>query len=84
MFLRLLKPGGRTAVIVPDGVLFGSTKAHRELRRLLVEDKSELAEVLAPPTPVHHLQGGGRFGIGRPVPLPLPAPVPLPPPIEDR
>ena len=28
LFLRLLKPGGRAAVIVPDGVLFGSTKAH--------------------------------------------------------
>jgi type I restriction enzyme M protein len=37
LFLRLLKPGGRAAVIVPDGVLFGSSKAHRELRRLLVE-----------------------------------------------
>ncbi len=39
LFLRLLKPGGRAAVIVPDGVLFGSTKAHKELRRLLVEDQ---------------------------------------------
>ena len=39
LFLRLLKPGGRAAVIVPDGVLFGSTKAHRELRRILVEDQ---------------------------------------------
>ena len=37
LFLRLLKPGGRAAVIVPDGVLFGSTRAHRELRRILVE-----------------------------------------------
>jgi type I restriction enzyme M protein len=39
LFLRLLKPGGRAAVIVPDGVLFGSSKAHKELRRLLVEDQ---------------------------------------------
>ena len=39
LFLRLLKPGGRAAVIVPDGVLFGSTKAHKELRRVLVEDQ---------------------------------------------
>src|SRR5438876_3185987 len=39
LFLRLLKPGGRAAVIVPDGVLFGSSKAHRELRRMLVEDQ---------------------------------------------
>jgi type I restriction enzyme M protein len=38
LFLRLLKPGGRAAVIVPDGVLFGSSKAHKELRRLLVEE----------------------------------------------
>ena len=38
LFLQLLKPGGRAAVIVPDGVLFGSSKAHKELRRTLVED----------------------------------------------
>ncbi len=37
LFLRLLKPGGRAAVIVPDGVLFGASKAHTELRKLLVE-----------------------------------------------
>ncbi len=39
LFLRLLKPGGRAGVIVPDGVLFGSSKAHKELRRILVEDQ---------------------------------------------
>ena len=39
LFLRLLKPGGRAAVIVPDGVLFGSTKAHKALRKMLVEDQ---------------------------------------------
>ena len=38
LFLQLLKPGGRAAVIVPDGVCFGSSKAHKELRRSLVED----------------------------------------------
>ena len=38
LFLRLLKTGGRAAVIVPDGVLFGASKAHRQIRRLLVED----------------------------------------------
>lgn len=38
LFLRLLKPGGRAAVIVPDGVLFGSSKAHKSLRKMLVED----------------------------------------------
>jgi type I restriction enzyme M protein len=38
LFLRLLKPGGRAAVIVPDGVLFGSSTAHKKLRKTLVED----------------------------------------------
>ncbi|MDO9460649.1 MAG: N-6 DNA methylase, partial [Alphaproteobacteria bacterium] len=38
LFLKLLKPGGRAAVIVPDGVLFGSSTAHKEIRRTLVED----------------------------------------------
>lgn len=37
LFLRLLKPGGRAAVIVPDGVLFGSSKAHKTVRKLLVD-----------------------------------------------
>jgi type I restriction enzyme M protein len=37
LFLRLLRSGGRAAVVVPDGILFGSTKAHKELRRTLVE-----------------------------------------------
>ncbi len=39
LFLRLLKPGGRAAVIVPDGVLFGSSSAHKTLRRMLVEEQ---------------------------------------------
>lgn len=39
LFLTLLKPGGRAAVIVPDGVLSGSSKAHRDLRRTLVEEQ---------------------------------------------
>ena len=48
LFLRLLKPGGRAAVIVPDGVLFGSSTAHRELRRMLVEDQKLDAVVKLP------------------------------------
>lgn len=48
LFLRLLKPGGRAAVIVPDGVLFGSTKAHKELRRILVEEQQLQAVVKLP------------------------------------
>ena len=39
LILRLLRPGGRAAIIVPDGVLFGSSKAHKELRRILVQDQ---------------------------------------------
>ncbi|MBT2568566.1 SAM-dependent DNA methyltransferase [Arthrobacter sp. ISL-85] len=38
LFLRLLKPGGRAAVIVPDGVMFGASSAHIALRKILVED----------------------------------------------
>ncbi|MEP6765057.1 MAG: class I SAM-dependent DNA methyltransferase, partial [Gemmatimonadaceae bacterium] len=38
LFIRLLKPGGRAAIIVPDGVLFGSSNAHKALRKMLVED----------------------------------------------
>jgi type I restriction enzyme M protein len=38
LFLRLMKTGARAAVIVPDGVLFGSSKAHKDIRRILVED----------------------------------------------
>ncbi len=48
LFLRLLKPGGRAAVIVPDGVLFGSSNAHKELRRMLVEDQKLDAVVKLP------------------------------------
>ncbi|MCI1747815.1 MAG: type I restriction-modification system subunit M [Acidipropionibacterium sp.] len=48
LFLRLLKTGGRAAVIVPDGVLFGSTKAHRALRRELVEEQKLDAVVKLP------------------------------------
>ena len=48
LFLRLLKPGGRAAVIVPDGVLYGSSKAHRELRRLIVEDQKLDAVISLP------------------------------------
>jgi type I restriction enzyme M protein len=48
LFLRLLKPGGRAAVIVPDGVLFGSSTAHKALRRLLVEEQKLDAVVKLP------------------------------------
>ncbi len=48
LFLRLLKPGGRAAVIVPDGVLFGSSRAHKDLRRTLVEDHKLNAVIKLP------------------------------------
>jgi type I restriction enzyme M protein len=48
LFLRLLKPGGRAAVIVPDGVLFGSSKAHVALRKILVENQKLDAIVKLP------------------------------------
>ena len=48
LFLRLLQIGGRAAVIVPDGVLFGSSKAHRVLRRILVEEQKLDAIVSMP------------------------------------
>jgi len=48
LFLRLLKPGGRAAVIVPDGVLFGSSNAHKTLRKILVEDQKLDAVISLP------------------------------------
>ena len=48
LFLRLLQTGGRAAVIVPDGVLFGSSRAHRTLRRTLVEEQKLDAIVSMP------------------------------------
>ncbi|QDZ15446.1 HsdM family class I SAM-dependent methyltransferase [Humibacter ginsenosidimutans] len=48
LFIKLLKPGGRAAVIVPDGVLFGSSKAHKDLRRILVEEQKLDAVIKLP------------------------------------
>jgi type I restriction enzyme M protein len=48
LFLRLLKPGGRAAVIVPDGVLFGSSNAHKTLRQMLVEEQKLDAVISLP------------------------------------
>jgi len=57
LFLRLLKVGGRAAVIVPEGVLFGSSKAHRELRRMLIEDH-KLDAVISLPSGVFRPYAG--------------------------
>ena len=57
LFLRLLKPGGRAAVIVPDGVLFNASKAHKALRRTLVEDQ-KLDAVISLPSGVFRPYAG--------------------------
>jgi type I restriction enzyme M protein len=57
LFLRLLKPGGRAAVIVPDGVLFGSSKAHKALRQIIVEDQ-KLDAVISMPSGVFRPYAG--------------------------
>jgi type I restriction enzyme M protein len=51
LILRMLKVGGRAAVIVPDGVLFGSSNAHQQLRKTLIED-NQLEAVLSLPSGV--------------------------------
>ena len=51
LFLRLLDEGGRAAVIVPDGVLFGSSNAHVEARRKLIEE-NRLDGVISMPSGV--------------------------------
>lgn len=51
LFLRMLKVGGRCACIVPDGVLFGSSKAHKDIRKALVED-NRLEAVISMPSGV--------------------------------
>lgn len=48
VMMEALAPGGQCAVIVPEGLLFGSTSAHVELRRKLVEDFDLLAVVSLP------------------------------------
>ena len=48
VMMEALAPGGRCAVVVPEGLLFGSTKAHVELRRKLVENYDLLAVVSLP------------------------------------
>ena len=57
LFMRLLKPGGRAAVIVPDGVLFGSSTAHKALRQMLVE-KQKLDAVISLPSGVFRPYAG--------------------------
>lgn len=51
LILQMLKVGGRAAVIVPDGVLFGSSNAHQQLRRALIEE-NQLEAVMSLPSGV--------------------------------
>ena len=51
LMLRMLRNGGRCATIVPDGVLFGSSKAHQSLRKALV-DENQLDAVISLPSGV--------------------------------
>ena len=51
LILRMLKLGGRAAVIVPDGVLFGSSKAHQQLRKDLI-DNNQLEGIVSLPSGV--------------------------------
>ena len=71
LFLKFLKPGGRAAVIVPDGVLFGSSTAHKMMRKMLVEQQKLDAIVKLP---VGRVQAVCR--VCRPPSCSLPAPIP--------
>ena len=51
LFLRILKKGGRAAVIVPDGVLFGSSNAHKQIRKEII-DNNKLDAVISMPSGV--------------------------------
>lgn len=51
LFLRMLQNGGRCACIVPDGVLFGSSKAHKAIRKEIVENQ-RLEAIISMPSGV--------------------------------
>jgi type I restriction enzyme M protein len=57
LILRMLKRGGRSATIVPDGVLFGSTKAHTALRKILAQ-ANQLEAVISLPSGVFRPYAG--------------------------
>jgi type I restriction enzyme M protein len=62
LILRMLKVGGRSATIVPDGVLFGSSTAHVALRKLLI-DNNQLEAVISLPSGVFKPYAGVSTGI---------------------
>jgi len=51
LFLKTLKIGGRAAVIVPDGVLFGSSNAHKKIRKEII-DNNKLDAIISMPSGV--------------------------------
>lgn len=57
LFLRLLENGGRAAVIVPDGVLFGSSNAHIDIRKKIIEE-NRLDGVISMPSGVFRPYAG--------------------------
>ncbi|MBO5335777.1 MAG: SAM-dependent DNA methyltransferase [Lachnospiraceae bacterium] len=61
-FVRMLKVGGRCACIVPDGVLFGSSTAHKAIRKELVEE-NRLEAVISMPSGVFKPYAGVSTGI---------------------
>lgn len=62
LFLRILKPGGRAAVIVPDGVLFGSSNAHKAIRKEIIEN-NKLEAIISMPSGVFKPYAGVSTGI---------------------
>jgi type I restriction enzyme M protein len=62
LILRMLKTGGRSATIVPDGVLFGSSSAHQALRKLLI-DNNQLEAVISLPSGAFKPYAGVSTGI---------------------
>ena len=62
VMMEALAPGGQCAVVVPEGLLFGSTSAHAELRRKLVED-FELLAVVSLPAGVFKPYAGVKTGV---------------------
>ncbi len=48
LMLRMLKTGGRCAVIIPDGVLFGSSNAHKQIRKEIIENHKLQAVISMP------------------------------------
>lgn len=62
LFVQMLKIGGRCACIVPDGVLFGSSTAHKAVRKELVENQ-RLEAIISMPSGVFKPYAGVSTGI---------------------